>query len=431
MIDIKLIRENYDMVKQNVLNRGGRYIPTLEQIVELDSTRREVLLKLEALQAEVNKSSAEIPKLKKEKRDAEVKTIVEANQKRKEEVKGFKDTLDKIEADLLLQTQSLPNLCDASIPIGKNETENKEVRQVGTPRAIDFPAKDHTTLGEKLDILDFARAAKLSGSRFVALKGQGARLERALINFMLDVHTQQHGYTEIFPPFLVTEQTMTGTGQLPKFREELYQCGAAEDNAFLIPTAEVPLTNMHRDEVFDDTMLPKYYTAYTACFRREAGSYGKDTRGLIRNHQFNKIELVKLCMPEQSIAELESLTANAGKILELLGLPYRVIELCTGDIGFSSARTYDLEVWMPGEDGGKGKWREISSCSNCTDFQARRINIKYKTKDGKRGFVHTLNGSGVAVGRTFAAILENYQQPDGSIVIPEALRPYCGFDKIG
>ncbi len=431
MIDIKLIREKYDVVENAIKSRGGRYLPTLEEVVKLDIQRREILLKLENLQMELNKTSAEIPKLKKERKNEEVKQIVETNQKRKDEIKQYKENIDKVETQLTQQILSLPNIPDTTVPIGVSEADNKVIRQNGNPIKYTFTPRDHQSIGESLGILDFNTASKLSGSRFVMLRGLGAKLERALINFMLDLHINKHGFLEVFPPFLVTEKTMTGTGQLPKFREELYKCGEDDDDVFLIPTAEVPLTNIHRDEVLDEKELPKKYTAYTACFRREAGSYGKDTRGLIRNHQFNKVELVKICSPEQSMTELEQLTTSAEEVLRQLYLPYRVVELCTYDLGFSSAKTYDIEVWMPGEDGGNGRWREISSCSNCTDFQARRVNIKYKrNSDGKKEFVHTLNGSGVAIGRTFAAILENFQQQDGSIKIPTVLQSYCGFDKI-
>jgi seryl-tRNA synthetase len=321
---------------------------------------------------------------------------------------------------------TLPNLPAPSVPVGSSAAENKEVRRWGDPRRFDFPAKNHWDIGEELGILDFARAAKIAGARFALYKGAGARLERALINFMLDLHTREHGYTEVLPPFLVNRAAMTGTGQLPKFEEDLFRI--ADPDFFLIPTAEVPVTNIHREEMLECEQLPIRYVAYTPCFRREAGSYGQDVRGLIRQHQFNKVELVKFTEPERSYDELETLVNDAEKVLQLLQLPYRVVELCTGDLGFASAKTYDLEVWLPGQTA----YREISSCSNFEDFQARRAQIRYrKETKGKPVFVHTLNGSGLAVGRTLVAVLENYQQKDGSVVIPEVLRPYMDRERIG
>ncbi|HCY20046.1 MAG TPA: serine--tRNA ligase, partial [Deltaproteobacteria bacterium] len=336
-----------------------------------------------------------------------------------DKVKGEEEALEKI----LL---NLPNIPHSSVPAGKTSEDNVEVRKVGDIPEFAFKPREHSETGEMLGILDFERAGKLSGARFAIYKGFGALLERALINFMLDIHTRENRYTELLPPFMVTRACMTGTGQLPKFEEDLFKIDGWDH--FLIPTAEVPVTNMHRDEILKEDELPIYYTAYTPCFRKEAGSYGKDVKGLIRQHQFNKVELVKFSKPETSYDELEGLTRDAEKILQRLGLPYRVVVLCTGDMGFASAKTYDIEVWLPGQ----GKYREISSCSNFEDFQARRANIKYKPKDGgKPRFVHTLNGSGLAVGRTVVAILENYQQEDGSVVIPEALRPYMrGLEKI-
>jgi seryl-tRNA synthetase len=324
------------------------------------------------------------------------------------------------------------NLPDASVPVGQSEADNKIMREVGKKTEFAFAPKNHQELGEGLGILDLKTGAKLSGARFAVLKSQGAALERALISFMLDVHTREHGYSEVFTPYLVTPETMKGTGQLPRFEEELFRLD--RDSLYLIPTAEVSVTNIHREDVLEEKELPKKYVCYSACFRREAGSYGRDTMGLIRNHQFNKVELVQFVKPEESLEALELLTASAEKILYKLKIPYRVVLLCTADMGFASAKTYDLEVWMPGEpseDGkGKGRWREISSCSTFTDFQARRMNIKYKKSDGKKDFVHTLNGSGLAIGRTWAAVLENFQQPDGSIQVPEVLQPYTGFKTI-
>ena len=345
----------------------------------------------------------------------------------KEAVKAREENTAALERELNALLLSVPNLPDPSVLKGGGPQDNKVAAEyLSDKREFGFKPLDHHSVGEKLGILDFAAATKLSGSRFALLKGQGARLERCLIQLMLDLHTIEHGYTEIFPPFLVTPETMTGTGQLPKFEEDLYKI-SAEPPMYLIPTAEVPLTNMYRGDILKEDDLPKRFAAYTVCFRQEAGSYGKDTRGLIRNHQFNKVELVWLTRPEDSAAALEKLRADAEKILQVLKIPYRVLELCTGDIGFSSAKTYDLEVWMPGE----GVFREISSCSNCGDFQARRMNTRFKRAEGgKTEFVHTLNGSGLAVGRTFAAILENYQQEDGSVVVPEALRKYMGTDII-
>ena len=321
----------------------------------------------------------------------------------------------------------IPNIPHDSVPVGKDDADNKEIRAWGDKQQFTFAPKNHWDIGENLGILDFERAGKISGARFVFLKGAGSRLERALINFMLNIHTKEHGYTEIFPPLLVNRDAMTGTGQLPKFEEDLFKLADDSKGLLLIPTAEVPVTNMHREEILDEEALPIYYTAYTPCFRREAGSYGKDTRGLIRQHQFNKVELVKFVRPEDSYNELEALTENAEEILKRLALPYRVVALCTGDIGFSAAKTYDLEVWFPAQ----GKYREISSCSNFGDFQARRANIRFRRK-GRKGteFVHTLNGSGLAVGRTLAAILENFQQEDGSVIIPDALRHFMGTEKI-
>jgi seryl-tRNA synthetase len=428
MLDMKWIRENPEALKTMLANRRSKF--DVSPVLELDVQRRKLLSELEVLQAQRNKSADQIGKLKAQKQDATAAL---------KEVDGFKGKIKDLEArlaefepklnDLLL---SIPNSPDASVPVGTTAADNKVLREVGKVVPPAFAAKSHLDIGEALGILDFKAGAKLSGSGFPVLRGQGAALERALINFMLGVHTQEHGYTEIFAPYLVTPQSMQGTGQLPKFEEELFR--VERDNLYLIPTAEVSVTNMHREDVLDEKELPKKYVCYSACFRREAGSYGQDTKGLIRNHQFNKVELVQFVKPEESLEALELLTASAEKILYKLRIPYRVVALCTGDMGFSSAKTYDLEVWMPGEpseDGkGRGRWREISSCSTFSDFQARRMNIKFKRADGKKELVHTLNGSGVAIGRTFAAILENFQQADGSVIIPEALRPFTGFDHL-
>jgi len=367
--------------------------------------------------------SQEIGYLKKEGRDAsgqlsEAKSI-------SDQITGKENSLRELEDKALQELLLIPNIPDESVPVGKDETENKELRIWGSRPEFSFAPKNHWDIGENLGILDFERAGKISGARFVINKGAGAKLERALMNFMLNLHTKEHGYTEIFPPILVNKESMTGTGQLPKFEEDLFRENSK--GLYLIPTAEVPVTNIHRDEILREEDLPIYYTAYTPCFRKEAGSYGKDTRGMIRQHQFNKVELVKFVKPEDSFNEHESLTSNAEEVLKRLGLHYRVVALCTGDMGFSAAKTYDLEVWFPAQQ----KFREISSCSNFTDFQARRASIRFK-RTGKKGteFVHTLNGSGLAIGRTCAAILENFQQEDGSVIIPEALRHFMGVDKI-
>lgn len=422
MLDLKLIRSEPDQVKE-FLKKRGQGDHNIDLILEFDEQRRKILFDVSSLKQERNQVSDEIGRLKKEKKDAQEKILAmrKVSDKIKELDAEVKSIEEKIQGILL----DIPNIIDSSVPIGIDEESNQEVKRWGKPREFDFIPQAHWDLGEKLGILDFERGAKISAARFTVLKDKGARLERALVNFMLDIHTKEHHYQEIFPPFLVNARTMTGTGQLPKFENDLFK---ANDDLYLVPTAEVPLTNLHQDEILPEGDLPIYYTAYTACFRREAGSYGKDVRGLIRQHQFNKVELVKICKPENSFQELEKLTQNAEVILQRLELPYRIVVLSSGDIGFSAAKTYDLEVWLPAQ----GKYREISSCSNCTDFQARRANIRYREKDsGKVNFVHTLNGSGIAVGRTMVAILENYQETDGSIVIPDALRPYIdGLKKI-
>jgi seryl-tRNA synthetase len=428
MLDVKWIREHSDELRQMLANRKSK-LP-LDDFFKLDTERRKVLGELERLQAERNKAADQIGRLKAQK--ADVTSALKEVESKKGEIKALEAQLAEVEpkfTDFLLRINNVP---DPSVPVGQSEADNKVLREVGKKTELGFAPKNHHELGEALGILDFKTGAKLSGSGFPVLKGQGAALERALISFMLDLHTKEHGYTEVFTPYLVTPQTMQGTGQLPRFEEELFR--VERDSLYLIPTAEVSVTNMHRDDTFDEKDLPRKYVCYSACFRREAGSYGRDTMGLIRNHQFNKVELVQFTKPEDSKEALELLTASAEKILYKLRIPYRVMALCTADLGFASAKTYDLEVWMPGEaavDGkGRGRWREISSCSTFTDFQARRMNIKYKRADGKKELVHTLNGSGVAIGRTWAALLETYQQPDGSIMIPEILRPYTGFDRI-
>jgi len=416
MLDIKLIRSNPEKVKEALKKRKEKM--DLEEVLNLDEKRRKLLLEADALKEQRNTVSEEIGKLKREKKDAQEKILAmkEVSAKIKELDARIKETEEKT-AKILLE---IPNIPHQSVPLGEDEKSNIEIRKWGKPREYDFTPLAHWDIGEALNILDFERGAALASARFTVLKGMGAKLERALINFMLDLHTNEHGYQEIFPPFLVNSETMTGTGQLPKFESDLFKC---ENGLYLVPTAEVPLTNLHRQEILNEDDLPLYYTAYTACFRKEAGSYGKDVRGLIRQHQFNKVELVKICTPENSYHELESLTKNAEEVLKRLELPYRVIVLCTGDIGFSAAKTYDVEVWLPAQ----GRYREISSCSNCEDFQARRAMIRYRSKEKEKvNFVHTLNGSGLAVGRTLVAILENYQQKDGSVIIPDVLRPYMG-----
>ena len=416
MLDIKLIRSNPEKVKEALKKRKEKI--NIEEVLSLDEKRRELLLEADALKEKRNSVSEEIGKLKREKKDAQEKILAmkEVSTKIKELDARIKEIEEKT-AKILLE---IPNIPHESVPVGEDEKNNTEIRKWGIPRKFDFTPLPHWDIGEALNILDFERGAKLASARFTVLKGMGAKLERALINFMLDLHTNEHGYKEIFPPFLVNAETMTGTGQLPKFESDLFKC---ENGLYLVPTAEVPLTNLHRQEILNEDDLPLYYTAYTACFRKEAGSYGKDTRGLIRQHQFNKVELVKFSRPEDSYDELEKLLNDAESILKSLNIPYQVVCLCTGDLGFSAAKTYDIEVWMPAQ----GVYREISSCSNFENFQARRANIRFRRKGGKgTELVHTLNGSGIAIGRTVAAILENYQQPDGSVIIPKALRPYMG-----
>ena len=417
MLEIKFVRQNLSDVKRALEARHSELDISAFQTV--DDLRRGVLVELEELRHQRNRVSDQIADLKKVGEDAtalvEQMRLVSAKIKMLEqELAVHQETLDKI----LLE---IPNIPHASVPFGKDAADNSLVKQVGTPPHFGYDAQAHWDIGTRLGILDFERAAKITGARFPLYLGAGAHLERALINFMVDIHVSEHGYTEVLPPFAVNRQSMTNTGQLPKFEQDLFKLEGWD--YFMIPTAEVPLTNLHQGEVLDEGQLPIYYTAVTPCFRSEAGSYGKDTRGLIRQHQFNKVEMVKLTQPEASYDELEKMLTNAEAVLQRLGLPYQVVSLCTGDMGFSAAKTYDLEVWMPGQ----GAYREISSCSNCESFQARRANIRFRQK-GKKGteLVHTLNGSGLAVGRTVAAILENYQQADGSVVIPEALRPYMG-----
>ena len=421
MLDMKFVRDNPEKVMDAVRKRNGEL--NLDEFLALDKERREITQQVEALKNERNTASKEIGKLKKAGENAEEKMA---------EVRAIGDKiasddvrLRDIEARLKTIMLAIPNIPAEDVPVGKSDADNPEVRRWGEPRKFDFEPLSHWDLGEKLDILDFERGHKISGARFTVYKGLGSRLERSVINFYLDLHTAEHGYTEFFPPFIVNSDSMQGTGQLPKFAEDMFKLQGMD--MYLIPTAEVPITNLHRDEILNGDDLPLRYCAYSACFRAEAGSAGKDTRGLIRQHQFNKVELVKFTRPEQSWDELESLTNNAEHALQLLGLPYHVVRLCTGDLGFSSATTYDLEVWLPQAN----CYREISSCSNFLDFQARRANIRFRRDaKSKPEFVHTLNGSGLAVGRTVAAILENYQQEDGSVIVPEVLRKYMGCDVI-
>ncbi len=414
MLDLKFITENADLVKKAMATRSGTY--DVDKVLTLNARRKEILGEVEKMKAERNRVSDEIAVLRKNKQSADDK--IAAMKADNERIKQLDEELSVVEADLRLAQMSIPNIPHKSVPVGPDDTANMEVRRVGEPAKFDFTPQAHWDIGAKQGILDPVTAAKITGARFTIYRGLGARLERAIGNFMLDTHIES-GYTEVFPPFMVNRDSMYGTGQLPKFEEDAF--AVKNTNYFLVPTAEVPVTNMHRGEVLDAKTLPYYYCAYTACFRAEAGSAGRDTRGLIRQHQFNKVELVKFCLPEHSYDELENLTNEAELILKKLGLPYRVVCLSTGDMGFSSAKTYDLEVWMPSYN----RYVEISSCSNFEDYQARRMNIKYK-KDGKTGFVHTLNGSGLAVGRTTAAILENYQNADGSVTVPDALVPYMG-----
>lgn len=417
MLDIKQIRANPDRIREGLAKKGAQL--ALDELLKTDTRRRELLGRVEALKSQRNKVSEEIGRLKRAGENTDNLTL----QMRKvgEEIKALDEEIRQLEAYLEEQLLNIPNLPHPSVPVGPDASANQVVRSWGEPRQFDFPPKAHWDLGVELGLLDFERAGKISGARFTLYWGLGARLERALINFMLDLHTKEHGYLETFPPYMVNRATMIGTGQLPKFEEDMFK--VANNGFYLIPTAEVPVTNIHRDEILKEEDLPLYYTAYTACFRAEAGAAGRDTRGLIRQHQFNKVELVKFVHPDKSYDELESLTRNAEEVLRRLGLPYRVVLLCTGDMSFASAKTYDLEVWLPSYN----DYKEISSCSNFEDFQARRANIRFRPAGGgKPEFVHTLNGSGVAVGRTVAAIMENYQNPDGSITIPEVLRPYMG-----
>jgi seryl-tRNA synthetase len=418
MLDPAYVRDHIEAVRTGLRSRGLDPDKALEDVATLETARRRIIPELEGLKREQNTSGDEIARAKRQGRDTA--SIQEANRTRAQQIKQLGIQLDSIEHQRAQALLVLPNLPHASVPLGQTSAQNKEVRRHGEPRAFDFQPKAHWDLGPELGIIDFERAVRMAGARFSVLVGAGARLERALINFMLDLHTREHGYREVEPPFLVNHAALVGTGNLPKFEADLFKI-AGEWDLYLVPTAEVPLTNLHRSEILDGRELPLSYTAYTPCFRSEAGSYGQDVRGLIRQHQFDKVELVKLTTPDQSYEELERLTADAEEVLKRLELPFRTVLLCTGDMGFAAAKTYDIEVWLPSQS----TYREISSCSNTEAFQARRANIKFRAAGtGRAEFVHTLNGSGLAVGRTLIAILENCQQKDGSIVIPPALRPY-------
>jgi len=414
MLDWKWIKENKEATEE-ALQKRGMDSEILEELFSEDEKRRTVQREVDILRQKRNEISRLVASLKREGQDPQ--DALREGEKIAEEIKEKEEKLREIEEQWKEKLLFIPNIPHSTVPVGKDENDNQEVKRWGEPRDFSFTPRPHWEIGEGLDILDFERGAKIASSRFTVLKGEGAFLERALINFMLDLHTQKHHYREIFPPFLVNTKSLIGTGQLPKFYEDLYHC---QDDLHLIPTAEVPVTNLHSEEVLREEQLPLYYVAYSACFRREAGSYGKDVRGLIRQHQFNKVELVKFALPENSYEELESLLRDAEEVLQILNLPYRVVALCTGDLGFSASKTYDIEVWIPSQN----RYREISSCSNFEDFQARRANIRFRNKEGKMRYVHTLNGSGLAVGRTLVAILENYQEEDGTVTIPEALRPY-------
>jgi seryl-tRNA synthetase len=425
MLDLGFVRDNLALVEEKLRQRGMNPAEVLKDFPEIDARRRSAITEAETLKAQRNKASEQIAQLKKNKQDATA--LIEETKNSREQIAELEKSAEAAEAAMREILLSIPNLPHASVPVGKSADDNVEARKWGTLPSFDFTPKPHWELGEQLGVLDLERASKITGARFAVYWGLGAKLERALMNFMLDLHTREHGYTEVLPPFLVNAESMYGTGQLPKFEADLFKVPHGDRTLYLVPTAEVPVTNLYRDETLDGASLPVSLTAYTPCFRSEAGSYGKDVRGIIRQHQFQKVELVKFTKPEESYAEHEKLTRNAEEVLQRLGLHYRTVALCTGDMGFSSAKTYDIEVWLPGQN----LYREISSCSNFESYQARRANIRFKPEGkGKSEFVHTLNGSGLAIGRTWVAIIENYQQADGSVVIPEALRPYVGADRI-
>jgi seryl-tRNA synthetase len=420
MLDVRFVRKNLDVVRQALANR--QMTLDMDQFARLDEARRALLTEVEALKNERNASSAEVAKLKRAGQDAS--QLMERLSQVSERIKSLDEEVRTADEESESFLYSIPNIPHESTPVGKDEKDNPVIRTVGEIPSFAFTPKEHWEIGQGLGCLDFDRAAKITGSRFSVLRGGLAKLERALVSFMLDIQTRDHGYTEVAPPYIVNSDSLRGTGQLPKFEDDLFKLNFKD--YYLIPTAEVPLTNLHRDETLEESDLPRAYCAYTPCFRSEAGSYGKDTKGLIRQHQFDKVELVRFCKPEESYEQLELLTNQAEEILKRLGLPYRVIALCTGDLGFSSAKTYDIEVWLPGQ----GAYREISSCSNFEDFQARRAGIRFKPKGGKSQLAHTLNGSGLAVGRTMVALLENCQQEDGSVVLPEALKPYMNGESV-
>jgi len=425
MLDLNFVRDNLPLVEEKLRQRGMKPSEVLKNFGQVDAQRRQAITSAETMKAQRNRASEEVAKLKKSGQDASA--LIAETKNLREQVEELGKAAEEYETRLRQILVGIPNIPHASVPVGKSAEDNVEVRRWGTPPQFDFAPKPHWEIGEQLGILDLERAAKISGARFAVYWDTGARLERALANFMLDLHTREHGYTEVLPPFMVNSESMYGTGQLPRFAADSFKVPHGEKDLWLIPTAEVPVTNLYRDEVLEAARLPVSLTAYTACFRSEAGSYGKDVRGIIRQHQFQKVEMVKFVQPGDSYEHLEKLTHDAEEVLQKLGLHYRVVTLSTGDIGFSSAKTYDIEVWLPGQQ----LFREISSCSNFESFQARRANIRYRPEGkNKTEFVHTLNGSGLAVGRTWVAIVENYQQADGSVLIPEALRPYMGTDRL-
>src|ERR1700693_5312259 len=425
MLDLNFVRDNLPVVEETLRQRGMKPSEVLKNFAQVDAQRRQDITSAETMKAQRNRASAEIAKLKKSGQDASA--LIAEMKNLREQVEELGKADEEYETRLRQILVGIPNIPHASVPVGKSAEDNVEVRRWGTPPQFDFTPKPHWEIGEQLGILDLERATKLSGARFAVYWDLGAKLERALANFMLDLHTREHGYTEVLPPYLVNSESLYGTGNLPKFASDLFRVPHGEKDLWLIPTAEVPVTNLYRDEVLEASRLPVSLTAYTPCFRSEAGSYGKDVRGIIRQHQFQKVELVKFAQPDDSYAQLEKLTHDAEEVLQKLGLHYRVVALSTGDMGFSSAKTYDIEVWLPGQQ----LFREISSCSNFESFQTRRANIRYRPEGkNKTEFVHTLNGSGLAIGRTWVAIVENYQQPDGSVLIPQALRPYMGAERI-
>jgi seryl-tRNA synthetase len=425
MLDLNFVRDNLPLVEEKLRQRGMKPAEVLKNFAQVDAQRRQAITSAETMKAQRNRASEEIAKLKKSGQDASA--LIAETKELREQVEELGKAAEEYEIRLQQILVGIPNMPHASVPVGKSADDNVEVRLWGGPPTFDFAPKSHWEIGEQLGVLDLERAAKLSGARFAVYWDQGAHLERALANFMLDLHTREHGYTEVLPPYLVNSDSLYGTGNLPKFAADLFKVPHGESDLWLIPTAEVPVTNLYRDEVLEAARLPISLTAYTPCFRSEAGSYGKDVRGIIRQHQFQKVEMVKFARPEESYEQLEKLTHDAEEVLQKLGLHYRVVALCTGDMGFSAAKTYDIEVWLPGQQ----LFREISSCSNFESFQARRANIRYRPEGkNKTEFLHTLNGSGLAVGRTWVAIVENYQQADGSVLIPEALRPYMGADRL-